>query len=220
MARRTNQRAEIDKRRIVNAGGISWNQGAGALPKLFPASGSIDRAVKIKQARQNASSVGFDNRNWLIKGERGNGIGRITPDTGQFTDCREIARKSASMAMLDGFRNRMQVASSRVIAEALPRVEDVTFRSPRQGGEIWEAAEPLIIIRDNGGNLSLLEHELGDEDGVGIASLAPGESTAMAAIPAKQGGLEVTDALRGQGCHNVQRPTLNVQLRMQKMIER
>jgi len=146
--------------------------------------------VKIKQARQNASSIGFDNRNWLIKGERGNGIGRITPDTGQFTDCREIARESASMVMLDGFRNRMQIASSRVIAEALPRVQDVTFRSPDQGGEIWEAAEPLIIIRDNGGNLSLLEHELGDEDGVGIASLAPGKGAAMAAIPIRQGRAE------------------------------
>ena len=94
------------------------------------------------------------------------------------------------MAMLDGFHHRMQVASSRVIAEALPRVQDVTFRSPGQGGEIWEAAEPLIIIRDNGGNPSLLEHELGDEDGVGIASLAPGKGAAMAAIPIHQGRAE------------------------------
>jgi hypothetical protein len=191
LARRTNQRAEIDKRRIVNAGGIFWNERPGALPELFPASGSIDWAVKIKQAGQNASSVGFDNRNWLIKGERGNGIGRVTTDTGQFTGCREIARESASMAMLDGFRNRMQIASSRVIAEALPRVEYVTFRSPGQGGEIREAAEPLIIIRDNGGNLSLLEHELGDEDGVGIASLAPGEETTVCMIPTRQGCAEL-----------------------------
>jgi hypothetical protein len=94
-----------------------------------------------------------------------------------------IARKSASMAMLDGFRNPMQVASSRVIAEALPRVQDVTFRSPDQGGEIWEAAEPLIIIRDNGGNLSLLEHKLGDENGVGVPSLAPGQLSAVPAVP-------------------------------------
>jgi hypothetical protein len=191
LARRTNQRAEIDKRRIVNAGGIFWNQRPGALPQLSPASGSIDWAVKIKQARQNASSVGFDNRNWLIKGERGNGIGRVTTDTGQFTGCREIARKSAFMAMLDDFRNRMQIAGSRVIAEALPRVEDVTFRSPGQGGEIWEAAEPLIIIRDNGGNLSLLEHELGDEDGVGVPSLAPREETTVCMIPTRQGRAEL-----------------------------
>jgi hypothetical protein len=87
------------------------------------------------------------------------------------------------MVALDDFRNRMQIASSRVIAESLPRVEDVTFRSPGQGGEIGEAAEPRLIIRDNGGNLSLLEHELRNEDGVWIASLAPWQGAAMAAVP-------------------------------------
>jgi hypothetical protein len=190
-----------------------WNQRAGALPEIFPASFSIDRAAKIKQARQNASSVGFDNRNWLIKGERRDSIGRITTNTGQCPDGREIARKSASMVTLDDFRNRMQVASPRVIAESLPRVEAVTFRSPGQGGEIWEAAEPLIIIRDNGGNLSLLEHELRDEDGVGIASLAPGQGAAMAAIPTQKRAMERVDVLRRghdlRTTFNIQRPTLN-----------
>jgi hypothetical protein len=191
LPRRTNQRAEIDKRRIVNAGGIFWNQRAGAIPELFPANGSIDWTVKIKQARQNASSVGFDNWDWLIKGERRDGIGRVTTDTGQFTDCREIARKSASMAMLHGFRNRMQIASPRVIAEALPRAEDVTFRGPGEGGEIGKVAEPLIIIRDNGGNLSLLQHELGNDDGVRVPSLAPGEETTIRMIPTRQGRAEL-----------------------------
>src|SRR4029453_9082290 len=108
---------------------MQWNKYTCALPELFPASGSIDRAVKIKQARQNASSVGFDNWDWLIKGERRDGIGRVTTDTGQFTDCLEIVRKSAFMAILDGFRNRMQIASSRVIAETFHAVGDVIFRS-------------------------------------------------------------------------------------------
>lgn len=80
----------------------------------------------------------------------------------------------------------MQIASSRVIAETLPRVKDVIFRGPGQGGEIWEAAEPLIIIRDNGGNCRLLEHELGDKDGVGVSSLAPRKIAAVLAIPAGQ----------------------------------
>ncbi len=54
-----------------------------------------------------------------------------------------------------------------------------------------EAAEPLIIIRDNGGNLGLLEHELGDEDGVGIASLAPGEGATVPMVPIRQGRVEL-----------------------------
>ena len=100
LAGRTNQRAEIDQGRIVNPGARFWDQRASALPKLFPASGSIDRAVKIKQTRQNAGSVGFDNRNWLIKGERRDGMRSVTPDAGQFTGYREVARKSARMVML------------------------------------------------------------------------------------------------------------------------
>jgi hypothetical protein len=113
------------------------------------------------------------------------------------------------MAMLHDFRNRMQIASSRVIAETLPRVEDVTLRSPGEGGEIWEAAEPLIIIRNNGGNLSLLEHELGDEDGVGIARLAPGEITAVLAIPAGQRAMKAPSLESHQGTLNDERQMTN-----------
>ena len=158
----------------------------GALPELFPSSGSIDRAVKIKQARQNASSVGFDNRNWLIKGERGEGIGSVTPDAGHRANCGEIVRKSGAVLSVHDFSGCMKIAGPRVVAETLPRVEDVTFRSPSQRAKIREPAEPLIIIRDNGGNLGLLEHELGDENGVGIARVTPGKIPAVLAIPAAQ----------------------------------
>jgi len=115
--------------------------------------------------------------------------------------------------LADHLLNRMQIASSRVIAKSLPRVEDVTLRSPGQGGEICEAAEPFIIIRDNGGNLSLLEHELRNEDGVRIASLAPGQGAAMAAIPTQKRAMERVNVLRRghdlPTTFNIQRPTLN-----------
>ena len=94
------------------------------------------------------------------------------------------------MSIHDNSSGGVQIARPRVIAEALPRVEDVIFRSPSQRGKIGKAAEPLIIIRHNGGNLGLLEHELGDEDGVGIASLAPGEGAPVAAIPTKKRATE------------------------------
>ena len=94
------------------------------------------------------------------------------------------------MSIHDDSSGRVQIARPRVIAKALPRVEDVIFRSPGQRGEMGEAAEPLIIIRDNDGNLGLLEHELGDEDGVGIASLAPGEDAPVMAIPTKKRVME------------------------------
>jgi len=67
----------------------------------------------------------------------------------------------------------------------------------------------------------LLKHELGDEDGIGIAGAAPGQVATVAPIPAQKSALECAN-ICGR-CHglkaNVQRPTLNVQLSIQKIIE-
>ena len=43
-----------------------------------------------------------------------------------------------------------------------------------------------MVIRDDGGDLRLLKHELGNEDSVGIASPAPREVAAITAIPTQQ----------------------------------
>ena len=43
-----------------------------------------------------------------------------------------------------------------------------------------------MIIRDHGGDLRLLEHELGNEDCVRIAGPAPGEIAPMPTIPANK----------------------------------
>jgi hypothetical protein len=82
-----------------------------------------------------------------------------------------------------GDGSRTEVSGARVIAKALPGAKDLLFGSSRQGGEIGETPQPLIIIREDGGDLRLLEHELGDEDSVGIAGAAPGEIAAVLAVP-------------------------------------
>ena len=46
--------------------------------------------------------------------------------------------------------------------------------------------QPFIIIGNYRGDLSLLEHEFGDENGVRIADLAPWEVPAMTAKPAEK----------------------------------
>ena len=70
-----------------------------------------------------------------------------------------------------------------------------------------------MIIRDDGGDLRLLEHELGNEDCVRIAGPAPGEIAPMPTIPTnKQSGEKRKVFWRCHGLEaNVQRPTLNVQ---------
>ena len=53
-----------------------------------------------------------------------------------------------------------------------------------------ETAEPPNIVRDHGRGLGLLEHDLSDQDGVGVAGAAPGESAAVMAIPGEKGSAE------------------------------
>jgi hypothetical protein len=43
-----------------------------------------------------------------------------------------------------------------------------------------------MIVGDDGSDLGLLEHELGDEDRVGIGGAAPGKIAGVLAIPVEE----------------------------------
>ena len=90
------------------------------------------------------------------------------------------------MSSHNGPRGDTKISCASVIPEALPRLQDVIFGSTSQRGEIGEAAEPLIVIGNDCGHLSLLKHELGDENGVGVVRLAPWEIAAVTAKPAQE----------------------------------
>ena len=91
------------------------------------------------------------------------------------------------MPIYNRFRRGVKIASPSVIAQALPGVEDVAFRSARQRGEIGKTSKPFIIVRKHCGYLGLLEHEFRDQDSVGIASSPPREVAPVLAIPIEQG---------------------------------
>lgn len=97
------------------------------------------------------------------------------------------------MSILHDFRGGVQIARTGVVTESLPGVKHLALRRPGQGGEIWESTEPLIIIWDNGGDLCLLEHELGDEDGVRVPRVTPGKVASVRLIPAQEGAAKGTD---------------------------
>ena len=140
----------------------------------------------------------------------------VFPDSGKLPHLLDSPREVSTMSIHDRFCCGMEISRTSVIAKALPRAKHLIFRSACQRGEIGKRAEPLVIIRDDGGDLRLLEHELGYEDCVRIAGLAPGEIAPVTTIPANKRA-----AKNGKvfwRCHgleaNVQRPTLNVQWRI------
>jgi hypothetical protein len=157
----------------------------------------------------------------LAEGEARHGMCSVFSDSWKLLHLLDRSREASAVPIYDSPCGGAKISRASVIAEALPRAEYVIFGSASQRSEIGKSTQPLTVIRNHCGDLSLLEHELGDEGGVRIAGAAPRQVTAVAAIPAEKGALERAN-ICGR-CHglkaNVQRPTLNVQFSIQKIIE-
>ena len=54
-------------------------------------------------------------------------------------------------------------------------MQNVRFSRSGKRANSGEATQPPIIVRDDGSSLGLLEHDFGNENGVRMAGLAPGE---------------------------------------------
>src|SRR5262249_18698198 len=163
------------------------------------------------------SSVRFDDRNRLIKGKAGHGMRGVFPDSGKLSHSLDFPREISAKSINKRFCCGMKIPGTSVITEALPRAKHLVFRSARQRSEIRKPAQPLVIIRDDGGDLRLLEHELGHKDRVRIASPAPGKIATMSVIPSKKRATKNGKVL--WRCHgleaNVQRSTSNPEFRVE-----
>ena len=169
-----NERAQINKRGIKTRCIASGNKLCGALTEFFAAERRINRGPHVKQAGEQARGIRFDNWNRLKKSKSRDCVRRIAANARQFANRRDIAGKDSPVSILHDLGGGMKIPGAVVIAEALPGVENIVLRSARKRIEIRESAKPFIIIRDYGGDLGLLKHELGDQDRVRIAGFAPG----------------------------------------------
>ena len=118
-----------------------------------------------------------------MEGKAGKGVRGVSPDAGELPHLVDCPRELSAMSIHDRFCCGVEISRASVIAEALPCPKHLIFRSARKGWEIRKCVQPLVVIRYDGSDLRLLEHELGDEDCVRIARAAPREMTSMAAIP-------------------------------------
>src|SRR5678815_4044904 len=82
----------------------------------------------------------------------------------------------------------MQVTNARIVAETGPCVHDLGFLRGSKSAEVGKSPHPSVIIVDDGGNLCLLQHDFGDEDGVGIHRAAPWQVTCVCAKPSGKPG--------------------------------
>ena len=172
--RQANERAQINKRGIKTRCIASGNKLCGDLTEFFAAERRINRCPHVKQAGEQTRGIRFDNWNRLMKSKSRDCVRRIAANARQFANRRDIAGKDSPVSILHDLGGGMKIPGAVVIAEALPGVENIVLGSAGDRSEIRESAKPFIIIRDYGGDLGLLKHELGYEDRVRIAGFSPG----------------------------------------------
>ena len=168
---------------------IRYERG-GASPKRVAAGAGIDRNLQIENSSEQTRDVGFDDRKRLVEGECGYGVRSVAADSRKSPHRIHRPGESAAMFGHDDFCGGAEIASPSVVPQSLPGMENFPLGGRGERGKIWEAPHPFIIIKDNGSDLSLLEHDLGDEDSVGMARATPGKITAVFTIPGEEDAAE------------------------------
>ena len=194
-ARRADESAEIHERGIMRRCSARGEKIGRVTPNCFAACGCIDRIAHVEQTRHDARDVCFDQWNGSIERKCRDSVRRVTPDARKRAKIVDLVRQHSAMFTEDDFCKSMQLARSGVVTQSLPAVENAGFRSKREGGKIGEAAKPLIIIREDSGDLGLLKHELGNEDRVGVAGPPPWQMAPVSAIPTQKRATEAANVL-------------------------
>lgn len=170
-------RAQVHQRGIKFAGTPFRNERPGGRPKRVAPAGGIDRQTDIEKSRNHARGICLDHGNALIECERSNGVSDVFTNAGKLLDLSDIARKS--FVFRDESGAGVKISRSRIVAEALPRVQDVVDTRSTQGREGGKVFHPFFEVGNDRRHLRLLKHDFRDEHRVRITRSAPREIAAM-----------------------------------------
>ena len=143
----------------------------------------IDR--RIEHPPKHTRDVGIDERCACLVRERRDGARGVCPDPrkGLKLDGRCRQASTAPAPVRDRAGEPVEIARSRVVAEALPSVPEARRRRRRHGPQRRKGLKELGVLRNDPHDLCLLEHQLRDEDVRRIACTAPGKIPRGAPIP-------------------------------------
>src|SRR6201996_3303243 len=139
-----------------------------------------------EDAEEDALDVAVDDSDGFAEGDGGDGGCGVLADAGEGAETEGGARELAGELALNELRGAMEEMRAAVVAEAGPEGEDVFLFGFGEGFEGWEAAQELGVAVDDGGDARLLQHDLGEPGGVGVADAAPGEIAGVLAIPGEE----------------------------------
>jgi hypothetical protein len=77
------------------------------------------------------------------------------------------------MSRDDDLRGTLQKYRATIVAKTLPRFQYIALSRPRERAKAGKSFNEFFIIFLNARNLCLLEHDLGNKDGIEVASVPP-----------------------------------------------
>src|SRR5579863_1703014 len=80
----------------------------------------------------------------------------------------------------------MKKAGPSVVAQACPACQHLRQRRSRQLLEAWEARHESLVVGADDLHSSLLEHDLGDQDAIGVEGPPPGKIPSLTVVPREQ----------------------------------
>src|SRR5437764_9725565 len=95
-----------------------WHESRRRVPKPFASGSGVNWDADIKESRQHASRIRFNDRHGPIKGEGRDRIGGVSADPGKFSKQFWIARESSVVIRSDRLSSGVKVARAAVITES------------------------------------------------------------------------------------------------------
>ena len=134
----------------------------------------------VAEALGDAPRVRVDRRDLRAERERGDRGRRVR------ADARQRAQVGRPAVAGDRRRGRVERERAPVVPEAHPGGQDLGARRGRERRRRRPSLEPLQVPRHDPGDLGLLEHDLADEDRVGVGGPPPRQVAALLRVPAQQ----------------------------------
>ncbi len=166
----------------------------------FDGSRFASKLESREQPHEDTSNVGVRHRRREITRERKHRVRRVRSNPRECEQAGKRERKPACVALDHLAREAMEAERSPVIPKPSPRLDDLSRRGACQRLERRPSLQPPEKVRNHPRDLRLLQHHLGDEDGVRVARQPPWEvMAAVHRVPAPKGVSEFRELAGARG---------------------
>ena len=129
--------------------------------------------IQAQIATQHSLDVAIDHCQRFIESDAADRCGGVLADSRQLADLLRIARKGAVVEFDDLLCRGMEVSSAGVVSETCPHLEHFIERGLGQCCWIGELLDEAIPVGNHRRHPGLLQHHLGEPDGIRISHAAP-----------------------------------------------